>query len=196
LKTLLLMLVFGLTACMAPVSTPCNGYPRSKIPIRMKLSDSVDSMHLKAIQIAMDEINRQTGMTVFELIESPRVSNLLLPVADLDSAIYVLDTWEPVRSLEQGRTSMYFMGGISYEADIRINAKDYKFYVGSSPPIGVNLESLYLHELSHAAGLMHSNELASVMFPYMGESTKRLTMTPADLETYRCFYARKIKSTF
>ena len=121
-------------------------------------------------------------------IESFQVGGEKVPRKDGYSLMYWLDTWEPGKSTEQARTTIYWSGSQIYESDIRINAKDHAFYVGhESDFTGVDFKSLIIHELGHALGLAHT-AATSVMNTSLSSGVDRRKITDLDQQSLRCEY--------
>src|SRR5690606_31505228 len=88
------------------------------------------------------------------------------------SIIYWRSTWESDRASEQARTTVYWIGDQIKEADIRVNAQDFRFY-WNQHSVGINIEALILHELGHVLGLKHRDEGGSVMATYLASGSDR-----------------------
>lgn len=191
MRTILLMFVLVLTSCTKPPTQSCKGFRHYKLPLEIHVDSSVDAMHQEAIRRAINAMEQQTGRRLITIVP---VNRVMQPIArDGINGIYVLHTWEDDRKSEEGRTSLHWMAGLAIEADVRINAKDFNFHIGEliflAPTYSINLESLYMHELFHALGMMHNEEdEKSVMYPYLGSSEYRMTMTEQDLKDFRCLY--------
>src|SRR5690606_33904804 len=104
--------------------------------------------------------------------------------------IYWLKEWDPSRTFEQARTTIYWYDSQIYEADIKINAEHFSYSFGDEPEVGrVDLESLVLHELGHVLGLAHPEDGSdSVMNAYLRSSYLRREPLPMDLSSLSCEY--------
>lgn len=187
-----------LLACSPNQAPRCKGFGHTKLPLVLHMDVRESRIYVLAIEEAIASWERQTGRKLFVL---EMTQDSLYPIKrDGRNSVYIMTNWEPDRVNEQGRTSLYYMGGVATEADIRINIKDFKYYIGDVPPLspmpsGVNLETLFMHELGHALGLFHLEEpkyKGSVMFPYLEDGVKRMTLTPNDLEGFQCLYGKSI----
>ncbi len=111
------------------------------------------------------------------------------PSQDGMNVIYWMTSWESNKSTEQARTSVYWVGDQIKEADIRINDKNFDFYL-EAPKAGsdVHLESILVHELGHVLGLKHRDDSGSVMATYLSAQTKRTSIASVDIEDLKCEY--------
>jgi predicted Zn-dependent protease len=78
---------------------------------------------------------------------------------------------------ENGATTNRTQNDIFVESDIRMNTS--KYY---------DPESVYLHELGHAIGVLHSKNPEDVMYPYIGAYEIKNKLTEQDIKTARCLY--------
>jgi hypothetical protein len=161
---------------------------KSNLPVRIAIHSSVPSQFYPALEAAMRKWETATGRPMFQIV-SYNVQGPLAPRQDGVSLIYWMNTWESNRASEQARASVYWVGDEIREADIRINAKDFSYYV-NQPTSGrdVHLESLVVHELGHVLGLKHKDTGGSVMATYLPSSTNRASVSKSDVESVRCEY--------
>jgi predicted Zn-dependent protease len=105
------------------------------------------------------------------------------------SKIYFLNTWEANRPSEQARTTVYWMGSDIYESDMRVNHKNFDFFMSSRPdPAKVHLESLIIHELGHMLGLAHTAIAGSVMKVSLENGLDRSIIGQPDINSIQCEY--------
>lgn len=161
---------------------------KNKTPIRLSIHESVPSSYYPALRAAISDWEQSVGHPLFQIVEFG-VKGPLQPRQDGVNMIYWMDTWEANRTSEQARTSVYWVGDEIREADIRINAKDFTYYV-TTPQSSrdVHLESLLVHELGHVIGLKHKDSGGSVMATYLSSMTVRDKIANTDLDAFKCEY--------
>lgn len=158
----------------------------NKLPIVLSLDSSVDTFHAEALQTAIDHMETQTGLDLFT-VNSTRLN--LEFNRDSYNAIGLVSDWETDRRFEQARTTLYWNGfREALEADIRLNTRDFQYFTGSEiVAYKVHLESLYMHELGHALGLMHRDE-DSIMVKSLPSGHIRTKLTESDRNAIKCLY--------
>lgn len=172
---------------------------KSTMPITMYLHQDVPQSMEAPILAAAKTWNDTMGRIVFNIVTYPRITGPANPHKDGYNVIYSLNSWESSRNSEQGRTSVYWIGDLIKEADIRLNAYDFNFYwqTGTlsqasssfySSGANVNLEALVLHELGHVLGLKHRDGENSVMATYLGSGEDRTRLSSNDIASLRCEY--------
>lgn len=161
---------------------------KGKLPIQVAFHSSVPSTYYSAIESAFRVWEKALGRPLFQ-ITSHSYSGPLTPRQDGVNLIYWMNTWEANRTSEQARTSVYWVGNQIKEADIRINAKDFTYYLSQPTSYrDVHLESLLVHEIGHVLGLKHQDAGGSVMATYLASSVTRTAIAGTDLESARCEY--------
>ena len=200
IATLSLLLISGLVlqACAGRPNpeTSCNFVQNSElqrvswgsqVPVVLYIDSSVPSEHFDDIKNAATVWNKQVGREVIKI--GGYVETDGKPAQDNHNVIYYMDTWENDKSNEQARTTVYWAGDRIYEADIRLNAKDFTFSHGQNlVRTDVDMESLVLHEFGHVLGLAHSNSSPSVMARSLPNATARRTLSENDQESIKCEY--------
>ncbi len=157
-------------------------------PIPLYVHESFPAHMLPGLQRAMDRWEEVLGRPVFRIVQTGYQSSG--PRQDGVNVIYWLTTWEAEKSAEQARTSIYWLGDQIREADIRINAKNFTFYVDVTVySQSIHLESLLVHELGHVLGLKHKDDNQSVMATYLANNTSRTQISEVDKENVRCEYS-------
>lgn len=194
---LLLSSVLTIQACAPKAQDDCgfvqNVYGeriswKSDVPVTMRIHESVPDSYISAIVAAADSWNRTAGKTILK-INTTKVSGALEPRKDGENIIYVLNTWEANKASEQARTSVYWVGDVIQEADIRINVKNFTYYTSDSTShSGVSLEALVLHELGHVLGLKHKDTSGSVMATYLANGVDRTSVAETDATSLQCEY--------
>lgn len=161
---------------------------KNKTPIVLSIHESVPSEFYPALEKAMKDWEEALGRPVFQIREYG-VKGPMAPRQDGTNLIYYMETWEDNRSSEQARTSVYWIGNEIREADVRINAKDFRFYVTNPKGLhDVHMESLLVHELGHVLGLKHRDSGGSVMATYLSAETERDSIGKIDVDSVRCEY--------
>jgi hypothetical protein len=158
------------------------------LPIRFQIHESFPRKYLPALQEAMSFWEGVTGRHLFEMVNTP-VGGPVDQKQDGQNVIYWYHDWEANKPSEQARTLIYWVGPQIVEADIRINAKNFKYYTeGPQNATDVHLPSLLIHELGHVLGLKHNDSEASVMATYLPSKMRRMSVTQADLTSVQCEY--------
>lgn len=161
---------------------------KNNIPIKFYVHESVPDMFHQDIKESVEHWNQKMGRTLFE-IEAFYLTGAPIPKRDHHSVIYWLDSWEENKDTEQGRTTIYWRGDQIYEADIRINAKNFDFFSGSEPILEkVHFKSLIVHELGHALGLDHNEQVGSVMNSILASGVFRSEVGIPDQTSLSCEY--------
>jgi hypothetical protein len=159
----------------------------SQVPVVMYIDSSVPNEYFDDIKSAANTWNQKIGREVIKI--GGYVDTNSDPVQDGHNVIYYRHTWEPEKSNEQARTTVYWAGDRIYEADMRINGKDFTFSSGTSlEPSRVDMQSLVLHEFGHVLGLAHSSEPQSVMARSLPNDIMRRALSSSDEESIRCEY--------
>lgn len=163
----------------------------SNIPVDIYFDNSVPTEYDAPIRAAISRWNeigqKLRGQDFFRLrAGSPGTST---PKQDGYTKIFVLNTWEENKPSEQARTTVYWTGSRIYEADIRINDKNFDFYLSDATDESkVHLESLLVHELGHVLGLGHTDDQKSVMQVTLANGLSRDEPSDVDLDSLRCEY--------
>lgn len=159
----------------------------SQTPVVLYVDERVPNEYLNAIVAAAKVWNVKIGREVLKII--PGATTNGVPAQDGRNVIYYLGDWERDKSNEQARTTVYWSGDRIYEADIRINARDFHFFSDDQLIAGrVDMESLLVHELGHVLGLGHTETAESVMVRSLPSATKRRELSAADVKSIRCEY--------
>lgn len=141
----------------------------------------------KVVREAAQAWNDVAGRELIR-VEAFNVGGEAQPRKEGYSTLYWLTSWDANKQTEQARTTIYWSGSQIYEADIRLNAQDHTFYVGSESTFtGVDLKSLLIHEFGHALGLAHATGV-SVMNVSLNNGVARRKISEVDGDSIRCEY--------
>jgi hypothetical protein len=178
------------------------------LPVDLYLDNSVPGEYDEAVKAAVAIWNdraKKIGYREFFRLRSGS-PGAIIPTQDNYTKIYLLNTWEDNRKFEQARTTVYWSGSQIYEADIRVNNKDFQFFINEPPPEDgdrgvstgedtadpttekVHLPSLLVHELGHVLGLAHNTHGESVMQTNLANGVIRTELSKADIESLECEY--------
>ena len=159
----------------------------AQLPVVVYIDSSVPPEFFEAIRDAAMEWNRSIGRDVLKIGGWTQAGER--PAQDGANIIHFLNSWEPNRSNEQARTTVYWAGDRIFEADIRINNFNFDFFGGAVPIAGrVDMQSLMVHEFGHVLGLAHTDSPVSVMARSLPSATLRRDVTNLDLNSVRCEY--------
>jgi len=161
---------------------------KADVPVVMQLHKNFPEEFVGAAIAAAESWNKNVGRKVIE-ISGERYTGPDQAQKDNLNVIYFYPTWESDRPTEQARTSVYWVGDLIKEADIRINDKNFDFYwnqAGKSADI--NIEALLIHEMGHVLGLKHKDSGNSVMATYLASNTNRVELAETDRSSLKCEY--------
>ncbi len=186
----------GLQACGRKIKPEesCNFVQNSKAqrvswaeatPAVLFIDSSVPEEYYPAIQAAIEEWNKARGRQILK-IGGP-VQSASGPARDGANVLYWMKAWEVDRTFEQARTTVYWADDRIFEADVRVNARDFSYVIGKQPG-RVDLASLLVHEFGHILGLVHIDSAGSVMAKSLASNTERRVPSNEDLNSLRCEY--------
>lgn len=204
LATCVLAIGIGLQACgMKPAAQDsCNFVQNSdqqrvswgsQTPVVLYIDQSVPATYYDSIKRAAQAWNNGVGREVVKI--GGLTSNRPSSSPDGINLIYFQRNWDGERS-EQARTTIYWAGDRIYEADIKVNDRDFDFFGADTPTAGkLDMESLMIHEIGHVLGLRHMETAGSVMQPTLSGATTfnmnagfRRKLTTEDQNSIRCEY--------
>lgn len=160
---------------------------KTTAPINLYVHESFPVAMYPALEKAVKDWETALGRPAFHIV-AYGIQNPAKPVQDGVSVVYWLTSWDG-KQAEQARTSVYWVGDRLNEADIRINARDYSFYLDEAMSYkDVHLESLLVHELGHVLGLKHRDDSNSVMATYLASQTVRTNIPAVDVSDVSCEY--------
>ncbi len=164
---------------------------KGQLPIVMKLHESVPEDYRESIVQAAETWNKSYGKKLFSIDKNDVVRGPVMSMKDTENVIYFYPSWETNKTTEQARTSVYWLGDLIKEADIRINAKDFSYYdlaLNNKAPAKINLQALVIHELGHVLGLKHKDTDSSVMATYLASQSDRVQIAQTDKKSLSCEY--------
>lgn len=164
---------------------------KGQLPIVMKLHESVPEDYRESIVQAAETWNKSYGKKLFSIDKNDVVRGPVMSMKDTENVIYFYPSWETNKTTEQARTSVYWLGDLIKEADIRINAKDFSYYdlaLNNKAPAKINLQALVIHELGHVLGLKHKDTNSSVMATYLASQSDRVQIAQTDKKSLSCEY--------
>ena len=157
-------------------------------PATMIIHKSVPPEYDVAILAAAQKWNAGKGKNLISIFRDDSWDSN--SSSDKKNGIFWMTEWEDANSREQARTSTRYDLSRIVDSDIRINAKNFVYYVDvqrMNSNNEVHLESLLVHEFGHALGLQHFNE-AGVMLPTLKGGLVRNEPSGYELKELGCEY--------
>ncbi len=187
--------LFGLNACgNARPEESCNFVQNSSAqrvswgdhtPVTLYVDRSFPAELFGAIEQAVEQWNSARGRGLIKI--GGWINSSSGPARDGANVIYWMSSWEADRPYEQARTTVYWAGDRIYEADIRVNAKNFRYSMGAYGGT-VDVVSLLVHEFGHVLGLTHTDLHGSVMAKSLANATERRVPSPTDIDSLKCEY--------
>ena len=150
------------------------------------VDQSVPTQYYVSIQAAADSWNSKLGHQ--QIVIAGWSQKPGSPSQDGLNVIYFMNTWDANLANEQARTTIYWSANRITEADMLIDAQNFKFSTTGPQQGQVDFQSLVLHEFGHALGLKHVTSLTSVMLPTLAYDYLRRTPQDFDLTSLKCEY--------
>ena len=161
---------------------------KSTAPIPLYVDQSFPPEMLPGLYRAIENWAEALGRPVFTVVQTGYQGGT--PRQDGVNVVYWLKNWDLNKSTEQARTSIYWLGDQIREADVRINGRNFSYYVDQPlSPGAIHLESLLVHELGHVLGLKHRDDGGSVMATYLSSFTVRSQISKIDQDNLKCEYS-------
>lgn len=158
-------------------------------PVSIKINSEVPSEFHDAILKAADRWNSAIGSKVLDVQVGTESEPGRIASQNSSNGIFWYQDWDESMTTQQAVTTVYYRGNQANESDIKINAKNFVFYV-SDPKSNhdVHMESLMVHEFGHVLGLKHLSIWPTVMWPTLAGQIERTTLAAKDLEDLKCEY--------
>jgi Matrixin len=98
--------------------------------------------------------------------------------------------WDPNYSDSEALTTISWHDGQIYGSETHIDAEFYMITTDNPTYDSqkIDAESLFVHELGHVLGLTHSEDIYSVMNPFLPGRTFRTLLAPSDIANVKCEY--------
>ncbi len=161
---------------------------KTNYPIIVYASESFPEEYIPTLKRSLDTWVSATGKPLFKFGGKSTESGST-PKQDLKNIIYWMNSWSDEKASEQGLTTLFWIGDQIREADIRINHKNYNFYIDEPRATkDVHLQSLITHELGHVLGLKHIDNTESVMETFLSPDTERIDPKSVDKDSVKCEY--------
>lgn len=165
----------------------------AQTPVILLIDSSVPGVYFEPIRKAAEAWNEAVGREVIKI--GGWTNTASSPTPDGVNLIYFQRNWDGERN-EQARTTIYWSADRIYEADVKINDRDFAFFAGDQPEAGkLDMVSLMIHEFGHVLGLKHMNATGSVMQPTLSGAVAsnlnislRRKLVPDDQNSIRCEY--------
>lgn len=161
---------------------------KKNLPVRLLIHPNFPAEFEPSLQSAVKQWEDAAGMTLFK-IEKAAAGTPESPGYDSQNIIYYLANWDDSQKNLQAVTTLKWAQNILTDADIKVDARFYNFYVSSPKSYGeIHMESLLIHELGHALGLRHKTVSPTVMWATLTGATIREQLSAADIASLKCEY--------
>lgn len=158
---------------------------KQSLPIKIFVDPAFPEQYMPVLNSAGSRWEAQLHRTLFVFERAPTTG---APDWDGRNVLYWQKAWDNSNRNLEGLTTLSWYKNQLVEADIKINAENYTYFVDSSSNYSqIHLESLLVHELGHLLGLKHL-EASSVMLVSLDFGTKRDVPTATDIAHMHCEY--------
>jgi hypothetical protein len=159
-----------------------------QLPVQIHLAPNWPPEFVSSAQTAAAVWNAAAGKTIVQIAGYSGVGTAPSGRDHLNGLYWFTD-WSVEKSHVQAITGLLFVGDMARDADIRVNAKHFSFFV-DEPEFAaqVHMESLLIHEIGHLLGLKHFMIPPTVMDPNLSPSYVRVTISESDKKSLDCEY--------
>ena len=176
---LVAVIMFFMQACSP--ARKCYEYsltgPVLQTPVYMTFGNA-NEVEIEALKRAADTINRTANKQLIVFIDRS------FPLKPTSSIVFERTNWPFERYIEGITIIGHTMGWI-LTSEIHINSVNY--VIKTEPDrTSIDMETLLLHELSHALGLDHQGD--GVMSPYLEVNSIKRTFNDSEKAAFQCLY--------
>lgn len=162
---------------------------KSSLPIHLHLSADFPTDYEQPLRDAAKLWEDAAGKTLFVIDRLAFGQNTSPSAYDGSNVIYWMTDWDNTQEDLQAVTSLHWYGNGITDADMRVDAKYFNYFVTFPNSTGdIHMESLLLHELGHVLGLKHKTVSPTVMWATLRGATVRETLSATDLASLKCEY--------
>ena len=160
---------------------------KQSLPVKIYLDPSMPTEYDTVVKSAAKKWEDVLGRTLFVF---ERVTQTSVAAKDNRNVFYWMSPWTENDKKLQAMSSLSWANNQLIEADVKIDAQYYSYYVTNpTSTMDVHLESLLVHELGHVLGLKHlANNSSTVMLPVLDYLLKREVPTAEDKANLKCEY--------
>ncbi len=161
---------------------------KSRLPIKLYVHPDFPTQYDDSLKAAAKKWEDAAGMSLFD-IQFMSSSTTSSPTMDSTNVIYWMTDWDEADKALQAVTSLHWAGSVLTDADMKIDAHFYNFYISTpSAYADIQMESLLIHELGHVLGLKHQTLAPTVMWATLAGSTLREDLSTTDITSLKCEY--------
>lgn len=158
---------------------------KKNFPVKIYMDPGFPEEYVPVLKSAA---SRWEAVVQHPLFQFERATNPSAIAWDGKNVLYWQNPWDGENYKNEGITSLSWYRNQVMEADIRINAANYQYFVNESAgTLTLHLESLLVHELGHFLGLKHLKS-SSVMLEILDYGIKREIPTEEDKAHLLCEY--------
>lgn len=151
-----------------------------KLPVTIYVDKSFPKDQIRSVKEAAEVWNKTLKKEAIKVVET---TDSLKRAQDHKNVLTFETDEKFLNQNTQAKTTTYstygFFFGTIHEADIAVNAKDFK-YSKTATDTSVHMKSLMIHEFGHFLGLMHEEKKESVMYRVLIKGQVRDQMTRLD----------------